>query len=571
MKKLFKLFSFLILLLVFFLFIYNPLNSLKDLDQAPEIILLDQDDNEIIHLINNHKITPVKLEYLSQQNIDILLDIEDKNFYSHSGFNLGRIIKTVVSNVKNNQSYGASTITQQYIKNIYLDNSKKITRKLKEIYLAIKLEQISSKNDILEGYLNCIYFGNDIYGLANASKYYFNKDYSKLTIKEMTFLVALLNAPTYLSNNLDKLEIKKNQLLNTLYLDNIISKEDYLKSLTPIELNINPNLYSSNLLFFLDEVLKEYKALNIRPKLNQKITIKTMYNQKINKIGISTNANYAGIAVNKDGYIISMIGGNDYSKSSFNIATSGNRDIGSTIKPLLYYEALKCGLSINQTYYSAPYSFNYKKDIVTISNYGDIYPFKNINMRYAIATSDNIYAMKVHQAIGFKTLANHLKKYNIKASSIPSLALGSVGMSLYDLTRIYTQFFTSGEYLKLQYIKNIKADDKLIYQSKKESKILGNTKYFSQIKQLMNSIFDASIPHSTASFLTNQLESICYGKSGLTDFDAYMMGFNDDILVGVWSGYLDNKKLDDLDTKRIPKQLFKEIINAYEKEYSYSE
>ena len=422
-KKLIILSTIFFIFFILFLFFFQPLESISDIHTTPELSITDSQDEEIIHYIQNHKTTPVNLSKMSEKNIAILLDIEDKDFYKHSGFNITRICKTIFSNIIHRESSGASTITQQYIKNTYLNNNKSIWRKIKELYYAIKLEQVASKEEILSGYLNCIYLGNDVYGIANGAKYYFNTNYSTLTIQQMVTLVALLNAPTYYSNNIDELENKKNALLKVLLNDHIITQEEYSLAVKPIEFQYNPNLYSSNLLYFADGVLKEYTSLNLNPKFNKMITIKTRYQKSMNNSQFYSTANYASIAVDKDGYILSIIGDKDYYTSSFNIAAQGKRDIGSTIKPILYYEALKCGYTPKTSYYSGPYSFTYHNEIVTIKNNASIYPYSHISMKEALATSDNIYAMKTHQAIGFKTLANHLKKYNIVASSLTSLAL----------------------------------------------------------------------------------------------------------------------------------------------------
>ncbi|MDE7213345.1 MAG: penicillin-binding protein, partial [Anaeroplasmataceae bacterium] len=435
--------------------------------------------------------------------------------------------------------------------------------KIKELYYAIKLEQAASKEEILTGYLNCIYLGHDIYGIANAAKYYFNKSYVDLNVSEMTTLVALLNAPSYYSNHLEELENKKNTLLSILLNDGIITLDEYQEALGPIEFQITSHLYNSNLLFYADGVIKEFNSLKLNSKFNKLITIKTKYNRKMNQLHFQTSANYASIAVDKDGYILSMIGDKDYHTSSFNIATQGTRDIGSTIKPILYYEALKCGFSPSTSYYSAPYTFSYHDELVTINNNASIYPYKNITMKEALATSDNIYAIKTHQALGFKTLANHFKTYNIAANSLPSLALGSVGMSLYDLTRIYSQFFTEGIYLEFKYIASVYREEQVIYVRTFKHKKYGDAQYFKTIKNLMASVFDSSIPHATASSISSRLKVPCYGKSGLTDYDSYMMGFSDDVLIGVWAGYLDNQLLEDINTKRLPKEIFTKLLNAY--------
>lgn len=564
MKKKLLIASTIFLIIIFlFLFFFQPIDSIYDLHTSPEISIVDQDENELIHFIQEHKTTPIDITKFSKKNISILLDIEDKDFYKHNGFNIQRIFHTIVTNIQNSETHGASTITQQYIKNVYLNQKKSFSRKIKELYYAIKLEQVASKDEILSGYLNCIYLGHDIYGIADGAKYYFNTSYEKLTISQMTTFVALLNAPTYYSNHLDDLNERKNILLHILFKDGILTQEEYNEALNPIQFHFNTEIYNSNLLYFADGVLKEFEALAIHPKFNQPITIHTRYHSKMNQSQFNASSNYASIAVDKEGYILSIIGDKEYSASSFNIVTQGKRDIGSTIKPILYYEALKCGFSPTTSYYSSPYSFSYHNELVTIKNYASTYPNRNITMKEALATSDNIYAIKTHQAIGFKTLANHFKKYGIEASALPSLALGSVGVSLYDLTRIYSQFFTEGSYLDFKYIESIQRENQVIYTRKCQISILGEEKHFKTIKSLMASIFDPTIPHATAASIQTLLNTKCYGKSGLTDYDSYMMGFNDEILVGVWAGYLDNQALEDPRIKRLPKDIFVELINAY--------
>lgn len=562
-KKIYVSISILFIFLLLLLFVFQPIDSISDLNTTPELSIVDEEQNEILHIIHGHKTTPIDISKMDKKNIDILLDIEDKSFYKHSGFNISRIIKTMFSNITNKKSHGASTITQQYIKNVYLNQEKSMGRKIKELYYAIKLEQAATKDEILAGYLNCIYLGNDIYGIANAAKYYFNTSYTDLTISQMTTLVALLNAPTYYANHLDELEIKKNNLLNTLYEDNIITQEEYETASQKTQFQITPKIYNSNLLYYADGVLKEFSTLKLNSKFNKTFIIHTRYNSKMNQFSTSTLANYAALAVDKEGYVLSMIGGKNYYSSSFNITTQGKRDIGSTIKPILYYEALKCGYTTKTSYYSAPYTFSYQDELITINNNASIYPYKEITMREALATSDNIYAIKTHQAIGYKTLANHFKIYNLQTESLPSLALGSIGMSLYDLTRIYSQFFTEGTYLDFKYIKQITRDNQVVYQRESHYKKYGNEEHFKTIKNLMSSVFDPTIPHSTASSLATQLKTKCYGKSGLTDYDSYMMGFNEDVLVGVWAGYLDNQLLEDTSTKRLPKEIFVSLLNAY--------
>ena len=560
-KRLIKKLIIILILLFIFLLIYKPLNSFS-LTKNQQIVILDQDNNPIIELVNNHKITPINLEELNPLFIDMLLAVEDDKFYSHSGFNIMRIAKSIIDNITKSKTSGGSTITQQYIKNTYLSNDKTISRKIKELYYAIKLEQLISKDEILTKYLNCIYFGNNIYGLANASTYYFNTHYSDLAINEMLTLISIINSPSYYSTNLDQLENRKNKLANILLKKNKITNEQYIKVIKTTTYYINPYIYNSNLLFYIDSVFDEFKKLNITSNFNQVINIHTDYNINTENIYYDIDASYASISVNKEGFITSIIGNNNYYESTYNIVLNGKRDIGSTIKPLLYYEAIKCGF-INQHYYSSPYTFNYNDEIITISNSSGYYKNDSINMTEAIAISDNPYAIKMHQKLGYKTLSNHLKKYNIESDAIPSLALGSVGMSLKQLVQIYTQFFTEGYYMDIKFIKKIEIDNKTKHITKINKKMYGKQTPYIQIKNMLGSTFNTLIPHATCSNIAYRLKTKCYAKTGSTDYDSYIVGFNEDVLVGVWAGHLDNQKLTNTNIKKIPKEIFIDYINMY--------
>jgi membrane peptidoglycan carboxypeptidase len=303
----------------------------------------------------------------------------------------------------------------------------------------------------------------------------------------------------------------------------------------------------------------EFNKLDLKEKFGKTVIIKTKYNKNSELIKSDLDINYSAISANKDGYITSIIGDKNYNKSTFNIAINGFRDIGSTIKPLLYYEAIKCGLR-DMTHYSEPYSFKYNNEIINISNSSSNYYHSNIDMKTAIATSDNIYAVKTHLTLGMNTLVYNLKKYNIKASPIPSLALGSIGMSLIDLVKIYTQFFNSGYYTNLRCIESLIIND-IQHNYKASKKLISEPNICDEIKDMLGYVFSGSIKFATSSSIGRKLKTKCYGKSGLTDFDSYMIGFNEESIVGVWSGDINNNPLINSEYKKLPKELFCNLIN----------
>ena len=187
-------------------------------------------NNEVFYEINNlHESSYVDINDISHTIIETVIEIEDKRFYNHSGFDIYRIGKALINNISGKPLMGASTITQQYIKNIYLTPDKTIRRKLKEIYYAIKLESIYDKGEILEGYLNTIYFNHGIYGIYDACKYYFDKEPNNISWAEAAILTSIIKSPSNFSpiTNKDNNTERKKLILKTLYNNKIIGLNDY--------------------------------------------------------------------------------------------------------------------------------------------------------------------------------------------------------------------------------------------------------------------------------------------------------------------------------------------------------
>ena len=544
------------LIIIVFIFI---LICAQRISTNSRIKILDKDNNEIMLLNNFNKTNSVNLNDINKKHIQFILYIEDKNFYNHHGFSIDRILKSAWNNLFKGSHEGGSTITQQYIKNTYLTNQRSILRKLKELYLAIKIESQMTKNEILEEYLQALYFGNNVYGITNAAKYYFDKDLDNLNDLEFLSLIALWNAPTVYSNNLDSWNQKKNKLAYYLYQNTLINYNEYTQLLRDIPVNINKEYLNSNRLYFIDQVISEFNNYRYTSGFNELITIKTAYDINSESINSSLDTNYAILAIDKDGYISTCIGDKSYYKSAFNIAINGNRDIGSTIKPLLYYEAIRCNMD-NITFNSSPYTFKYKNENITISNNSNLY-FNNINMYEALAVSDNIYATKMHLKLGMNTLVNHLKKYNIEAKPYPSLALGSIGMSLKKLASIYYQFFQKGYYVNPTFIKEISLNTKIYKITPSKVRLL-KAEICEEVKKLLYAPFDINIDHATCKNLNKDLKTKCYGKSGSTDYDSYMVGFNDSYLVITWCGDINNALLLDYQYKSLAKKLFVNTINT---------
>lgn len=559
-----------IIMVIFDLFL-SKINSVDDISNLTKIKMYDSEGNVFYEISNLKEASYVSIDTVNKDTIKTFIEIEDKNFYNHSGFDIYRIIKAFFENINSDSLVGASTITQQYVKNIYLSNEQTIFRKIREIYYAIKLETLYDKNEILEGYLNTIYFNHGIYGISDAAKYYFNKEANELTLSESAVLAAIIKAPTTYSpiNNYKKNKERKELILKVLLDNNKITNKEYINALNE-KITITKtkiNRYDDGVLFYKDIVLNEIKKTALE---SRNIEIYTSFNSNVNNSinkYISENPIFSDLAyviLNNHGQIVACSGKN-YHKSTYNTAVLSSRMIGSTIKPFLYYEALNNGMNALSKFESKETTFYLKTTPFKIKNYNDKYENKKITMGSAIATSDNIYAVKTHLFLGSKKLINFLDEFDIETKdNYISLPLGTAEMPLLKLTSIYNCFSRLGDYNEPYSITKVVANNQNSYikRNTNKRKLKQSTTYI--INELLTNTFDTNmngIVNVTGASIANKLNTKVSGKSGLTDFDSYMIGYTPLYTVGIWCGNIDNKELTDTMSKNFPKQLFLHIIN----------
>lgn len=545
-RKLWKLLFVIPLLFFLLLFIFDPVSSIKGFSDYNRINIYDKDKN-LIQTINDSNYVTSTNE-IPDLLKTIIVYFEDKAFYEHNGYDINRLVITSVKNLFSNNKTGASTITMQYIKNNYLSNTKSISRKVKEIYLAAKLEKIYTKDEIIIKYLNTCYYGLGEYGIFNASKHYFNKKPIDLNVEEMALLYSFIQLPSYYSNqnNYEALKNNKDRILNILYEDNLISYALYAKYYnTNPKINYEITSYKTQ---YLDLVLQEFNTLNYSFSFEDTIDIYTAYDsniaEAINSLNIK-DALYSVITTNNNG-LITFIGSLNY--NAFITSTMAIRDIRSTIKPFLYYEALNCHIKETTKLVSEPITIIYNNEPVSIHNYNNNYPTNPIDMEYALATSDNIYAVKILEMIGTKTFSNFLKTFDIEVNPNILLALGNIQMSHLKLTEMYYTLKNNGKYKSLKLIEKVESNEKTIYKNDSKGVQLLDSDNTKKIVNMMKSMFTIS------STYLNELTDYS-GKSGLTNYDSYMIGFNDTNLISVWVG-TDKEELTDLRLKILPKQIF---------------
>ncbi len=516
----------------------------------------------------------INLDKISNKLIDATISIEDKNFYSHKGFDFLRIAKAMLINLQSGKKLqGASTITQQYSKNLFLDFDKTWERKIKEAWLTIRLESHYNKDEILEGYLNTINYGG-IFGIENASKYYFGKSSADLSLAEASMLAGIPKNPSLYSPLINETKAKERQklILNSMVENKYITKDEaqtaYNTSLTYKSYEEKDNLKMMR--YYQDAVMDELEKIDSIPAsfldtgglkiyTNLDTDIQKNLEESANKNISNNDIQMAGVVMDpKTGKVLALAGGRDYNKSQYNRATKAARQVGSAIKPFLYYSALENGFTPSTTFTSEKTTFTFGNNkTYSPKNYDDKYPNSPISMAAAIAYSDNIYAVKTHLFLGENNLPNMLKRVGInsKVSELPSLALGAEEINMMEMMKAYSTLANEGYKIKPFFISKVtdmKGNVLYEYKPNPENVLNKNTVY----------VLNELLTTTSAKEFVDYSTPTCYNisprmtrkyaiKSGTTDTDNLIFGYNKELLVGLWTGYDDNKAVSNKDSSNI--------------------
>lgn len=554
------------------------------IESANKLYIYDNNDT----LVDDLNDTWVELDNISDYIIKATISIEDKNFYKHSGFDYLRIIKSLYINTKNKKNLqGASTISQQLSKNLFLSFEKTWKRKIKEAWLTIKLESQYDKDEILEAYLNTINYGG-IYGIEKASQYYFHKNASNLTLAEATILAGIPKSPSNYSPITNYENAKERQLLilDSMVKNKYITEEDKNNAYNE-ELKFYGNFLSDNsktIMYYKDAVLEELNTIkNIPDSFIETNGLKiytyldtnaqTILEKSLNKNIKDENIEVATIMMEPNtGHIIALTGGQDYSKSKYNRAISAKRQMGSTLKPFLYYAGLENGFTASTTFTSEKTTFVFSEDkTYSPSNYNDKYGNKEISMPAALAYSDNIYAVKTHLFLGEETLVNLLKRIGIttKINPVPSLALGSEEMKLIDMTGAYATLANLGYKVKPRLIKRIEDNNgNVLYENKDSKEAVLNSSLAYIMNENLTSTYNYNFidyNYPTCHDITSSLKHKYSIKTGTTDSDHLVFGYNSKIVIGMWSGYDDNRNSELVNGKNL-RYMWRDIAEEYLKD-----
>ncbi|XMB87372.1 transglycosylase domain-containing protein [Mycoplasmatota bacterium WC44] len=581
--------SITLLLVIFFTSVLykTPELDLSKLKYPDTTIIYDSNGETLINLgIEKRKYTTI--EDISPIVIEALIATEDKKFYEHNGIDWKRFIAAALQNVKTRSfSEGASTITQQILKNTHLTQVKTIERKMQEMYLAYQLEKVLDKDSILEYYLNISPFGGTVYGIESASQYYFNKSNIDLTLSEAALLVGILQLPNAYNpyKHLDYALERRDLVLNIMYKEDIITYTEYSNALLEriddnLENGIKSNGYDTYS-DFIDYVIKEAKEKYGVDLYEGGVKVYTTLDKDIQKTmfeSVNTINNYEGIesavvTLNTNSEIKGIISSkkNDYALS-LSYAVDVPLQVASTIKPILDYGPL-----IEYNKYSTAHPFldeeiQYSSGQI-VQNW-DLQYKGYVTLRKALVESRNVPAIKAYRIgkdYGY-TFASNLGLEPEEIQVEPHAIGGfSNGYTVLEMTTAYNAFPNNGLY------KDSFAITKIVFQNGDE--IVVNP----ESTQVMKS--------STAFMVTDMLKDVVTsfgyqgftfpnmvvaGKTGQSNYpedvrnsndipttavkDLWFIGYSNEYTIGVWSGGTDLKHYVDTSSKRLSRKIFQDIM-----------
>ncbi len=571
MKTLRLLILLLILSLMFWAFyciITLPdLSGLGNKTRAPSISVLD-DNKKIMGSSGDVYAGSSNFNDISKNLIKTVVFIEDKRFYNHFGLDLKGLIRAIFYNIKEARyAQGASTITQQLSKLIFLDSKKTLSRKMRELIIAFYLEYKFTKEDILTMYLNRVYFGSGLYGVKAASRRYFSTSPENLSLAESAILAGSLKAPSKLSFLINKdLSIKRAKLIvNLLLKKNIISQSE--KNLADkdlaflLEAKQNSNQVKAR--YFIDwiytqtpgEILRSKKDLLIQSTLSSRIQKIVNEVVKLNLEKKNKNIQVAVIVMNYEGEIKAMKGGKDWNISKFNRATQSKRQVGSIFKTYVYLAALNKGTTLNHTMLDAPIV----SEEWAPKNFGNKYEGK-VSIKRAFAKSSNVVAVKLSDIVGRDIIIEQVKKLGI-TSKIPnelSMPLGVASMSLLEVVGSYSPLCGEGRPVIPYGIEeiNLRNGDSYWKRVKPERKKIISNSVNNSIKKLLREV----VVQGTGKQLS-KLPFTVLGKTGTTqnNRDAWFIGCSKGYVIGVWNGRDDDKSMKNVFGSTLPLKIYKNI------------
>ena len=506
-----------------------------------------------IHGEANREVVP--LDKISPHLKRAVIAIEDSYFYSHQGVNVGAVARAFSQNFNHGRTVeGGSTLTMQLVKNLFLSPKRAFSRKVAEAVLALRIEQIFKKDQILELYLNQVYWGHNTYGVQTAAQTYFAKPASDLTLAESAMMAGLIQSPEALSPLVDlkAATLRQHDVLHRMVeLKWITPQEEAVARKQPIKLGKRTSFQSSEMPYVTDAVVEELtKKFGRDAVLKGGMRIQTTIDSRLQRIGEDTarrwiqTLNYEGVYADqmaivsvdpRTHFIKAMVGGMNYKKSQFNRAMNAQRQPGSSFKPFIYYAAFASGkYTPDSTVYDSPVSYPDGNETYSPRNYDGTFAGA-ITIRKALEISRNVPAVKLGQEVGLNKVIEICRSLGIKSPIDPviSLPLGAVDLTPLEMAGAYATFASNGWY----------SDPTLIVQVTDSSGnvLLDNTPkprlvLDSWAAASLNDTLQGVVSRGTAT--AAQIGRPAAGKTGTTssERDIWFVGYVPQLATAVWVG-----------------------------------
>jgi penicillin-binding protein 1A len=530
--------------------------QLQAIQTGQTIVVRARDGSEIVEM------GPSYGEWLSFDEIpenmkNAMVAVEDKRFYSHFGIDFYRTGAAVVEGVTGrNRIGGTSTISQQLARNIFLNSNRTFDRKAREALLALALEWKFSKEQLLELYLNKVYFGGGAYGVDSASRKFFSHPATELSIGEAAIIAGLVKAPSRYSPTADVQAAvdRAKVVLRLMHEQGYISADQAQVDVSAVQLKQQGS--QNSVRYFTDWVLPQLDIF--LPETSQPIEVWTTLDigmQRAATTAIEANtpsaAQGAIVSMDRDGAVLALVGGRDYVASNYNRATSALRQPGSAWKLFVYLAAIEAGYKPEDRVVDSP---------VTIGGWSP----RNANgrnigetsLRAAFAFSINTVAAQLGNEVGFGTVASMARRFGIttQITTLPSMVLGSSEVRLIDMTRAFASVSAKGMSVEPYGVSKVTTTDgEVLYQRRTPSDSQLVPAY---VIAGITDLLQAAVQTGTGS--AAQIGRPVAGKTGTTSSnkDGWFVGFSSGITTGVWMGRDDAKPVPGLQGGRAPAQAF---------------
>lgn len=581
-RLLFKLFFFICFLcgaLFCYLFLTLKYQGMLALPERKPGVILLATDGSVIAERGSFSGDEVRLDELPDFVPQAVIAVEDRRFYSHFGIDLIGIARAIIVNVKaGHYVQGGSTITQQLAKNLFLTREKTFTRKAYETILAFWLESQFSKDEILQLYLNRVYYGPGAIGIEKAALTYFGKNARDLTLHQAAILAALLKAPSFynpIKNPEKALERGREVLFDMVKVGFITSQEAREADLEPIEVKKKSDNISA-VSYIVDWVLQQLPDL--MGEQTESVIIQTTIDKNLQKhaetLVVQTLAREekkrkvsqaAVVVLDAHGKIKALVGGKSYTKSQYNRVISAKRQPGSAFKMFVYLTALEQGATIDTVERDEPFTINGWSP----QNYTEDYAGE-VTLEAAYAYSINTISAKLAHLVGGREIIKTAHRLGIRSplKNIPSLSLGTSEVTLLELTQAYVPFSNGGYEASPRLIERITTQDgNVLYQAPKVTlkRIVAE-----EIVGEMNAMMRAVIAYGTGKRAHFDAEDIG-GKTGTTqDYrDAWFIGYSAFFVGGVWVGNDDNSPTAKVTGGGLPAEIWRDLMIKAHAQYAY--